>query len=279
MTKDIPTAAKDVLQQFLESINGVNPGFIKGMYLTGSIPLNDYRPGKSDIDFIILCNELPGGNDLFEIEELHKRIYRKFKTANLNGHYVTPRSLDVHHLQPSGTLYIQDGRMNVSAFEMAPVTLYELRTTAITVCGIPADQLAISIELEDVNKFLFENMNTYWKNWIATHSSLLKRKLILILFPRLSEWAILGMARQLYTLKTGKITSKTNAGYFCTDMVPAHYQKILQNAIEIRNDNRKYGMHIKPSYYVQPSVKRARETIACANSIIQRFNEEYRNKN
>jgi len=274
MTNKIPLTADAILQELLARITELKPGFITGMYITGSIPLNDFHPNKSDIDFLVLCKELPTASFRSQLERLHKRIDRKFKTK-LNGCYIMHASLNVHH-SPSKTLCYQEGRMNESTFQMAPVTLFELKTTAITVMGIPAQELPVDVTITDVNKFLYENINTYWKNWVDKHSSFSIYRLLLILFPRLSEWVILGVARQLYTLRTGKITSKTGAGYYCMEQLPDKYHSIIQRAIKIRNDNSDHLLTVRSSYYVQPSVKRSRETTACANYLIQLFNNEYK---
>ena len=275
MTREIPIPANKILQKLLDGIIQLNPGLISGMYVTGSIPLNDFHPNKSDIDFIILWNELPTPDIQSQLEQLHKRIDRKFK-IKLNGCYITHGSLNVHHSPTSKSLCYQERQMNESAFEMAPVTLYELKTTAITIMGIPAQELPVAVDISDVNKFLFENINGYWKNWIDKHSSFSIHRLLLILFPRLSEWVILGVARQLYTLKTGKITSKTGAGYYCLEQLPDKYHSIIRKAIKIRNDNSDHLLTVRSSYYIQHSIKRAHETIACANYIIQLFSEEYK---
>lgn len=161
---------------------------------------------------------------------------------------------------------------------MAPVTLYELKTIAITLLGIPAQNLPVNVQIDDVNKFLFENINTYWKNWIAKHSSFSTNQLLLIFIPRLTEWVILGVARQLYTLRTGRIVSKTGAGYYCLEHLPNKYQAIVQEAIKIRKDNSKHVLTLKTSYYLHPSMQRYIETLDCAYFIIDMFNEEYKNR-
>lgn len=277
MTNEIPVPAAAILQELMNGITKLNPGLIRGMYVTGSIPLNDFHPNKSDIDFLILCNELPTTGFRHQLEQLHKKIDHKFKTK-LNGCYITPGSLNVHNSKTIKILCFQEGQMNESKFEMAPVTLYELKTTAITLSGIAAHELPVAVDINDVNKFLFENINTYWKNWVTKHSSFSINRLLLIFFPRLSEWVILGVARQLYTLRTGKITSKTKAGLYCLEHLPEKYHHIIEKAIKIRKENSNHLLSIKSSYYVQPSLKRAHETFECADHIIRLFNTEYKQK-
>lgn len=264
-----------ILHEFTAEITKLKPGFIKGMYVTGSLTLNDFHLNKSDIDFLILCNELPKNDLKLFLDTIHKKFDRKFKQPKLSGFYIIPNNLNVRNTQTSKTLCFHEGRMNECSFEMAPVTLYELKTTAITLMGTPAQELNIVVEMNHINKFLFHNINTYWKNWVIKHSSGIGH-LLLVLFPRLTEWTILGVARQLYTLKTTKITSKTNAGHYCLRHLPVKYHPILQQAIKIRNENKQHLLSIKQSYYIHPSINRARETIVCANYIIQLFNQAYK---
>jgi len=101
--------------------------------------------------------------------------------------------------------------------------------------------------------------NIYWKNWVAKHSSFSIQQLLLILFPGLTEWVILGVARQLSTLKNGEIASKTDAGYYCLEYITNRYHAIIQEAIKIRNEKNSHLISIQTSYNLQPSVRRARE--------------------
>jgi hypothetical protein len=206
---------------------------------------------------------------------VHCTIEQRFKRANLSGTYLTFDNLDVEHCNTTPTLSYHEGILHESNFGMAPVTLYELRTIAITLLGIPAQQLPVAVHINDVNRFLYENINSYWKTWLTEHAAMEKKKLLLILLPRLTEWVILGVARQLYTLRTGKIASKTSAGYYCLEQLPNKYHTILQEAINIRGDVRKHRLYLKTSYYVQPSLKRTIETLDGAHFIIDQFNREY----
>ncbi|MGI8582649.1 MAG: aminoglycoside adenylyltransferase domain-containing protein [Chitinophagaceae bacterium] len=273
--KAIPITADIIVKDLISGITKIKADLIIGMYLTGSIPLNDFHPNKSDIDLLILCKEFPERNLQQKIKQVHNSIDRKFKKTNLNGYYITPDGLNFHNVQTTKTLSFEEGRIHESAFEMAPTTLYELKTVAITVCGIPAHHLPVVIEQKDVNDFLLNNINSYWNNWVNKHASASQKKILLVLIPRLTEWVILGVARQLYTLKTGNITSKTGAGYYCLEHLPKKYHPVLLKAIKIRNDDCKHFLSIKTSYYVQPSIKRSVETIECARYIIRLFNDEY----
>jgi hypothetical protein len=272
----IPFAAEIILQDFCASLLKLSAGFFKGIYLTGSIPLKDFQPGKSDIDFIVVCSQLPGATLLSEIKKLHRRLEKKFIDTHLNGWYITEDALDLQQAFVSRALYFYKGRMKSLAFQMAAVTLYELKTTALTLSGTRAEELPVRVEIHDLHAFHLQNMNSYWKKWVARHAAFNFHHLLLILIPRLTEWVLLGVARQLYALRNERITSKTNAGFYCLQNLPYKYHRILEQAIEIRTGKVRHFPGLNSSYYLNPSPKRARETIACAAFIIRLFDNEYR---
>jgi hypothetical protein len=53
----IPADVSSITEQYLELIDGTVPGLVRGFYLTGSIPLDDYVPGSSDIDGVVVVSE------------------------------------------------------------------------------------------------------------------------------------------------------------------------------------------------------------------------------
>ena len=270
----IPSPAKEVIEEWTGEILNINSDFISGIYLTGSITLDDFHPDKSDIDFLVVCTLPPGKDHFDQLRKVHQHIEKKYKSPVLNGSYITLENLNIH--QPhSEVLHFQDGKFTKSVFEMAPIKLYEIKKNAISLFGMTVEDLPLVIQTKDVDKFLFDNINSYWKNWIESHSSFTKCRVLLMFFPRLTEWVILGLARQLFTLHTGMITSKTKAGHFCLQHLPAEHHPIIMEAIQIRHDNSHHQLVLKGSYSISPSFKRVRETLQCARYLISHFNRQY----
>lgn len=277
MLPEMPDVAGEILKEFAGGLSELKTDAFIGLYLTGSIPLGDFHPDKSDIDFLVLCKELPKEELRFQVKQLHQQIEKKFRKPNLSGCYLTPNCLEVNYARTATTLCFDEGLLSEATFDMAPITLFELKTTAITIFGTPAQDLPVTITLQEVERFLFENINTYWKNWIDNGTMFTKNGLMLVLIPRITEWIILGVARQLYTLRTGEIISKTNAGYYCLQHLYGKYHAIIEKAIEIRKDKSKHIIG-KDSYYIKPSLKRAGDTVRCARHITGIFNKEYNEK-
>jgi hypothetical protein len=267
----LPQSANTIVAGFIDKLFAIRPNFVEGIYLTGSIPMNDFHPTKSDIDFLVFCNELPDEQIASQLKRMHQTTEKQFPKPNLSGVYLTSAAIETDEPGKVKVLYYDNGSMHYGAFEMAIVNLSELKTNAITIFGVEADNWPINISRDKLNNFLHQNINSYWAKWVKQHNSWFSKKLILLLFPRFTEWVVLGLARQLFTLKTGKIVSKTEAGYYCLECFPQKYHHVIKRAIEIRKDNRTYPL-VK-SYLINPSFKRLAQTIACADYIISAFNE------
>src|SRR5687767_1274257 len=125
----IPASAQPIISEFQKSLQHID--FVKGIYITGSIPLEDFHADKSDIDFIVYCDALPSRDILTPI---HDRIRKKYQTE-LNGCYITKENLSGS--TASKAICFQENKLYESSFEMAPVTLFELQTTAIIISGVP----------------------------------------------------------------------------------------------------------------------------------------------
>lgn len=79
----IPKTVERILNTLIEKTAKIRPDLIEGFYLTGSIPLNDFHPNKSDIDFIILCKYFPEQYLFQQLKKLHGKIQQKYKRPKL----------------------------------------------------------------------------------------------------------------------------------------------------------------------------------------------------
>jgi hypothetical protein len=269
----LPAPADIIVAEFKEKLLNIGTGIIEGIYLTGSLSLHDFYSHKSDIDFIVLCKSLPDFKTIDKIRKIHSTIARHHPKPDLSGSYIASRDIISDHPEAIQTLSYFKGQLRHREFDMAPISLVELKTNAITIYGQPAETLPILLSIEALNNFLFRNINSYWVNWIEDHSALHKRKVLLYLFPRLTEWAVLGVARQLCTLQTGKIVSKTEAGLYCLQHLPEQYHPILKEAIAIRKDNRFYPL-VK-TYAIRPDQRRMQQTLDGVRYIIAIFNQSH----
>jgi predicted nucleotidyltransferase len=269
----IPEPANLVLRYFIIRVDKALPGRIMGVYVTGSIAVEDFHPSKSDLDMVVLLDKLPEpDSDTFrKLQQIHTDTVQRFGRPYLNGYYV-----DFIALQKMGNEaapLIPCFYKNKISFDkpalLGKVDLLEFSKNAIAVFGFSFSIIVTTPSVAKVNAQLHENINSYWAQWIQQHSGILGR-LKLLLFPWLTEWGILGVARQLYTLHTGEIASKLKAGRYVRLILPEKYSDIISHAIIIRQKN-------NSPYSVFPSLYRAKMVLPCMKAIITQFNRDYKN--
>ena len=95
---ELPDLVRLSMQDLISGIVKIKVGMVRGVYITGSIPLNDFQPGKSDIDFVILCDEPPPEQLQKRLEKLHNKIERRYKTK-LGGSFIDYSCLDILHAE------------------------------------------------------------------------------------------------------------------------------------------------------------------------------------
>ena len=263
-------AARQIVKEFQSQLASIGMDLFPGIYLTGSISLQDFYPNKSDLDFIVVCSDFPNEDVLLKLKSIHMALRSKYPKPDLSGSYIESSSLHASDIFSIKAVSYHQGVFTIRNLEMAPVVLFELKSNGITIYGSEAKQLPIQVDKAVLNQFMSDNINTYWMSWTNRYSSWTRLRILLILFPRLTEWSVLGVARQLCTLKTGRVVSKTDAGEYCLLHLPPQFHPILREAISIRKDDRSYPM--VRTYALRPSFSRAKETIECLRFIARSFN-------
>jgi hypothetical protein len=265
----VPEPASRILTELIKGLDSAAPGLVDGLYIPGSISLNDFHPTKSDIDFIISCKELPDAMTASTLRKLHQGIQKRYPKPDLSGCYIAIDSLLAEDVSSIKVLSWHQRKMKFQFLEMAPVLLYELKNSALTLFGPDWKNLNVNIDRNVLNDFMLRNVSDYWQNWIDAHSDWFRRKLLLWLFPGFTEWSVLGLARIYCTLQTGRIVSKTEGGNYCLEEIPSRFHPIIHRAIEIRKDERVYP--IVGSYAIRPSIKRMKATLEFVSFLVGKF--------
>lgn len=85
----LPAEVARVISAHLRLTDESLPGQITGLYLVGSLALDDYQPGQSDIDFVAVTDTTLTPVQLARLGQLHNRLRRAMPEPKLDGVYVT----------------------------------------------------------------------------------------------------------------------------------------------------------------------------------------------
>ncbi len=223
------------LGTYLEIIDSVAPGMVEGLYVVGSFALDDWQPGRSDIDIVVVTAEPATDDDFGSLRTVHALLAERQPLPYIDGPYLAWADLIIAPATGLHRPWTLAGELHHDGecFEINPVTWYTLATYGVTVRGPAADSLNIWHEAEDRVRFVIDNLSTYWHQLAQSVEEM-------CLDPHATfdlasfEWCALGALRLHYTAFTGDVTSKRGAGEYGLVVTPDHMHDTLRAALNMR---------------------------------------------
>ena len=223
------------LGTYLEIVDSSAPGLVEGLYVVGSYALDDWQPGRSDIDIVAVLAEPASNDDFATLHTAHALLNEHQPRPFIDGPYLAWGDLIAAPATGLHRPWTLDGQLHHDGecFEINPVTWYTLATYGVTVRGPAAEKLHIWHEVEERVRFVIDNLSTYW-------SQLADAVVEACEDPASSfnmasfEWCALGALRLHYTAFTGDVTSKRGAGEYGIVVTPDYMYDTLRAALDAR---------------------------------------------
>lgn len=204
---DLPPEVAGTTTRYLELIDKALPGRVTGFYLTGSVPLGDYRPGRSDIDGVAVVSSVVSAA---LVREVHEQLP---SAPAFDVTYVTAADLAAAPDRGKPVVFTQDGVLKEvpSDGPVSPVLWSELARQSIAVRTAPG--LLVHDDQEALEAFTRDNLTSYWAPQFDQLESGADGKPDDEVVPDwVLPWFMLGVPRLHALLATGNIISKTGAG-------------------------------------------------------------------
>jgi hypothetical protein len=216
------------IDEYLRAVDKAVPGLVTGLYLTGSIALDDYQPAISDIDAVAVCSGRPDAGQCKALTQLHTagpKVDVLYATANDLA--TDPRTLSL----PCSIL----GEFKpADAFAANPVEWRTLATKAVAVRGGLLDAATIWFDADALRQWNLANLDDYWvakageadrvppEFWARWESGL--------------QWVVLGIPRLHHTIVTNEVISKSAAGVYSLDITDECWHDVVRAAMALRAD-------------------------------------------
>ena len=211
----LPADVQSTVDAYLGLVDVAVPGLVEGLYLVGSVALDDYRPGASDVDFVAVTAARPDPRIRAALGRVHRRLARR---PRFEGVYVTWSELAA---DPASA-----GR--------DPVTWHTLAGHGLGVRGPERSSVAVWTDEAALAAWCRTNLDSYWRRWHRQASLPLSRRSLACLRSWGPAWAVLGVSRLHYTIATGRITSKYGAGRYARDVFGPQWTPIVGECLRIR---------------------------------------------
>jgi hypothetical protein len=211
----LPPRAKDLVDRYTQRMDQASPGLLQGLYLVGSIALDDFHDEVSDVDFIAVADD----PDPELLRQVHQGLDR------FDGLYVTFTDLRTSPAELPDGHYQLDGRLGVGNEGRSPVEWITLANHGVRIRGPRPAELNVHADPEELREWVRGNANTYWRQHLDDPADLAHAVGI--------AWVVLGISRLHYSMVTGDITSKSGAARHAIQAFPEH-RAIIEEALRHR---------------------------------------------
>ncbi|HEU5102251.1 MAG TPA: aminoglycoside adenylyltransferase domain-containing protein [Roseiflexaceae bacterium] len=243
----LPDTVSAIVSDFLAAADAEAPGLIEGLYLVGSVALEDFRPRRSDVDFVAVTASQIEPKAYAALERAHAGLSARWPRPFFDGIYVTWRDLAGDPASANTGPHAHEHRLQAEGrSERHPVTWRTLAQAGVCCRGPAVAELEIWNDTAALAAWTDNNLDAYWRRMLEPGSWLTRRGGLAGLTEYACEWCVLGVSRLHYTLATGKITSKRGAGPYAQSAFGARWQPVIAESLRIRRADSRRSLYWSP---------------------------------
>ena len=222
---------QNAIDRMVSSIQRVLSNKSVSIYLYGSVVLNDFRLGWSDIDILCLtentiteqqADELVSLRQKLLTEEPDNSYYRSFEGGML--------TLDafLNHAPDCVVYWGTSGQRITDSYHFDSFSMAEILDSGKLLCGNEVRQFLTNPSY----KMLYQDVMSHYET-IRKHAVTVSRSI------KSYGW-LLDIARCVYTLRTGNVIAKTAAGEWALESNICPVREALEAAVILRRDPLKF---------------------------------------
>jgi len=218
---------KDIINILIDEILSLFKDEFVGFYIHGSLALGDFDINTSDIDFIIVTQNMVTKEQVKQLKEIHKRIGKGENRwgSRLEGSYVPISWLDIKEPPMEPRPYVSGNQITYEEYGYEWVLeRYVIREYGITVEGPDPKTIMDAISLDDIRNASLNMFHHWWKPMIYDTSRLKDSEY--------QAYAVLTMCRILYMLSYGKMTSKKEAAKWAMNSLEKKWTTLIEEALK-----------------------------------------------
>lgn len=234
----LPEAVERRVSRYLREVDRGLPGAVEGFYVVGSTALRAFQPGRSDIDFVAVVGRRLDDAEVGRLCGIQRSRYAADLCAAVahppwrwpltcNGVYVEWADLGRSPLTVRPAASHNSWRFIAGAgFDVNPVTWRVLSKRGIAVRGPAPGSLGVHDDNAELRRWCRRNLDTYWQSWAwavlrRARPGLMQR----------AAWGVLGAPRLHYTIRTGEIISKEEAGEYAFTTFDGRWRPLIEEAL------------------------------------------------
>lgn len=231
MSSNLPPTVQPLVDEYIGLVHSRLPGLLAGLYLHGSIALNAFTPGLSDIDAITITSRRCTPDDIVALQNIHQTLARRYPKPPWEGSYLQWHDLGGFEDTIPPHPHIHDGIVHPSGYhDINAVTWWILKHRGLAIVGPPPMQLDLKVDWDRLAADMHHNLHSYWARFTTD-----PRRIAWLLDDYGIQWTVLGVLRQFYSFRERAIISKIEAGRYALMHVDPRWHPLIHEAINLRN--------------------------------------------
>jgi hypothetical protein len=204
-----------------------------GLYLSGSLAGGDFDPLRSDIDFMILTDEILPPGSIQALEVLHASLAFRHPSwgMRLEGPYIPLQTL--RRFDPATAQYPSarvGGSFGIDQQGIDGILQrHLLREQAVALSGPPLRDWIDPVPPDDLRQASAGILHEWWQPQLQDSHRLLVREY--------QAYAVLTMCRILFTLQFGQVVSKPRAASWAQKALGEHWIALIRRAFVWQPDD------------------------------------------
>ncbi|MCC6455814.1 MAG: DUF4111 domain-containing protein [Caldilineaceae bacterium] len=226
----------DALRDLLAQVQWVLGEHFIGMVLSGSLALGGFDPERSDIDFVVVTDDLLAGDLFTALQEMHARFDAGGSSwaAKVEAVYIPQEAL--RRYSPSRTRYpqIEKGRiLSMDQLESGWIfQCYLLREHGMALAGPDPRTLIDPVDPNEMRRAVIAipamwlalaHNGPSWLEWLAERAN--------------QAFVVLTLCRLLYTLDVGAVASKPVAAAWAQQRLGQRWAGLIARALGGQQDH------------------------------------------
>ncbi|MFE8700108.1 aminoglycoside adenylyltransferase domain-containing protein [Cytobacillus sp. FJAT-54145] len=236
-----PEILRPLLLDYIDLIKDAFLEDVLGVYLYGSIALEGYEDGKSDIDFITVLKKEVDDQQFEKIKNIHSQLISKHERAyKMDGIYVGYKDLGKSNIELETYPFVNEGHVRRGHWDINHVTWWSLKNFAIPLTGIDPNILPFKPKWKDVEDTMQFNLDVYWRGRASRLDTLLEAEDV--------SDAVLTLCRIHYTLCDQLFIPKVEAGCrYLNDNPTSEWGPLIKEAVRLRTEDKRESLYVDSS--------------------------------
>ncbi len=217
----------DLICEFRAELQRIIKNKFYGLYLYNSVAMGNFEPESSDIDFIVVLNDILVDEEIDDLSILHNKLIDKHVHGlKLDGMYLQQDMIGKMNNNIETYPYVKEGNLfKEGYFDINYITWWSLKEFEMAIDSPSIKDRLEEIEFKDIINTMRYNLNQYWLPKLED-KEIFKEDMWV-------EFGVLTLSRIIYTLKEGGIISKKEACEFILKD-SAEWNDIVEEALAIR---------------------------------------------